>query len=122
MVNYESIPKKIRKIWNQTIQNENDANRLNSGLVKNFSFNYNKKVNKHTVYDGGIGNSDPIIYKVTLNNLPDNFVPNIKVVLESTSSSSIIDYYLIGNVIYVFYQGAATITIDLYIINPQDYR
>jgi len=134
MINYESTPKKIRKIWNQTIQNEDNADNLESGLVRNLSFDYNKNINKYIIYSGTVSNSDPIIYKITLKDFQSRLIPNIKISLESTSSSSVIDYYLLEEKIedeigkkidckiYIFYQGAATITIDLYIINPQDHR
>jgi len=122
MINYESTPKKIRKIWNQTIQNEDNADNLESGLVRNLSFDYNKNINKYIIYSGTVSNSDPIIYKVDLKKLQDKFYPNLKITLESNSNNSIFEYYLLDKIIYIFYKGIATIAINLYIINPQDYR
>lgn len=122
--NYESTPNKIRHIWDTTINNKNKADKLKSGLIKVIPLNYNKKINAYEVYSGVISNDDPIIYKVSIRNIPNIFLLNYKVILTSTSASSKINYYTEDKeslkTIYIFYEGAATITITLNVVNPQD--
>lgn len=122
MINYESTKNKINKVWQQTTDNENNADKLESGLVKWIPLNYQKKTNQYIVCDEIISNSDPIIYKIDLKNFPDKFKPNFRVVLESNSSSSLIENYYLENTMYIIYQGAATIKITLYLTNPQDAK
>jgi len=122
MDNYEAIPNKIRKIWQQTDSNENNSNNLESGLVKLITLNYNKVLNQYDIVSGMISSSDPIIYKVKLTHFPESILPNLKTILSSNSSNSTIESHHIGTTIYIFYQGAATITITLNIVTPQNYN
>jgi hypothetical protein len=126
MNNYKDTKHKIRNIWETTINNKNNAGRLESGLIKVISLNYNKIINDYIVYNGVISNSDPIIYKVELKQFPESILPNLKTILTSTSASSKINYYTEDKeslkTIYIFYEGAATITITLNVVTPQDAK
>jgi hypothetical protein len=122
MINYESTKNKIRKTWQQTTNNENDADKLESGLVKWIPLYYDKTINQYIVYDGTISNDDPIIYKVKLKYFPETILPNLKPILISSSASSIIESYQLDTTLYIIYQGAATIKITLNITNPQDAK
>ena len=122
MNNYESTKNKINKVWQQTTDNENNSNKLKSGIVKSIPLNYSKVINQYDVYKGIISNNDPIIYKVNLKNFPESFLPNLKMILISTSESAIIESYNLLNIFYIFYQGAATIEITLNIVNPRDAK
>lgn len=122
MINYESTKNKIRKSWQQTTNNENDADKLESGLVKWIPLYYDKTINQYIIYDGVISSSDPIIYKIDLKYFPETILPNLKPILISSSASAIIESYQLSTMLYIIYQGAATIKITLNIINPQDAK
>jgi len=122
MTNSEPISNKIRKTWQQTDSNETNANNLKSGLVKVIPLNYNKILNKYDIVSEMISNDDPIIYKVKLTHFPESVLPNLKTILLSNSSNSTIESHYLGTTVYIFYQGAATITITLNVIIPQEYN
>lgn len=113
---------RIRKTWQQTIENDNKSEKLKSEFVKVLSLDYNKVLNQYDIFSGVISSSDPIIYKVKLNSFSESVLPNLKTILVSDSSSSIIESYHLGTTIYIFYQGAATITITLNIVTPQEAK
>lgn len=116
MSNYENIKHKINKLWLINQDNDNIVNSLKKGLVKNISFNYDKKISKYIVYEGAINNEEPIIFKIELNEFPENILINLKPILISEFESVEINSYNIENVMYIFYQGIS-VDIKLSLIN-----